>query len=67
MGKNNTKKAELSDILDDLKAIKNLLILQLSHDNIPILDIVKAAKMRTNDIYKIIPKKSKKKLNQKSS
>lgn len=49
-----------------LSSIRNLLILQLHTQNVPILDIVKAAKIRTNDIYKIIPKtKTKKKINQK--
>lgn len=60
MSKNNKKKVELSDILPVIQSVRNLLILQLSNDGVPILDIVKAAKMRSNDIYKIIPKKSKK-------
>lgn len=61
MVKNNTKVVEMSDLFDLLQAVRNLLILQLSHDDVPILDIVKAAKMRSNDIYKIIPKKTKRK------
>ena len=59
MAKNNTKNVELSNLLDAIIVVRNLLILQLSHDNVPVLDIVKAAKIRSNDIYKIIPKKSK--------
>lgn len=46
---------------DLLTSIRNLLILQLSTSNVPVLSIVKAAKIRTNDIYKIIPKTQTKK------
>ena len=46
-----------------LLSIRNLLILQLHAQNIPILNIVKAAKIRTSDIYKIIPKTKIKKIN----
>lgn len=52
---NNNKTDEL------LLSIRNLLILQLSNSKVPVLDIVKAAKMRSNDIYNIIPKKKKQK------
>lgn len=62
MAKNNAKKTELTDLLNAIQSVRNLLILQLSRDEVPILDIVKAAKMKTNNIYKIIPKKSKKKI-----
>ena len=45
-----------------LLSIRNLLILQLSSSNVPVLYIVKAAKIRSNDIYQIIQKtKTKKK------
>jgi len=46
-----------------LLSIRNLLILQLNAQNMSILNIVKAAKIRTNDIYKIIPKTKIKKIN----
>jgi len=51
----STKKEE-NETEDLLLSIRNLLILQLHSKNIPIKDIVKAAKIGTNDIYKIIPK-----------
>lgn len=45
-----------------LFSIRNLLILELHVQKVPISDIVKAAKIGTNDIYKIVSKtKSKKK------
>jgi len=45
-----------------LLSIRNLMILQLHAQKMPVLDIVKAAKIRSNDIYTIIPKtKTKKK------
>jgi len=49
-------------------SIRNLLILQLSVSKVPLLDIIKAAGIRSNNLYKIIPKgkKSSKKKKQKS-
>lgn len=51
-----TKKTDSDRTNELLQSIRNLLILQLSASNVPVLSIVKAAKIRTNDIYKIIPK-----------
>lgn len=51
----------------DLERVRNLLILQLSYDGVFPVDIAKATGMSLTDIYKIIPKKSKKKSKQKSA
>lgn len=53
------KETETNEDIELLISIRNLMILQLWALKVPILDIRKAAKMNTNDIYKIVPKKNR--------
>ncbi|MCV0400167.1 MAG: hypothetical protein K5785_09280 [Nitrosarchaeum sp.] len=50
---------ENTDIEKEIEKLKKLLALLLYHNDVPPLDIAKAAEISPNDLYKFVTKKKK--------